>query len=113
MIFWLNAQLPPTFAQWLSEMFSVQAVSLSSLGLRDAQDIDIFTAARINGEGTVIITKDKDFIDLVMRLGTPPQILWLTCGNVTNRALKQIFRNAFPQALDLLNQGENIVEIGK
>lgn len=113
MIFWLNAQLPPTFAQWLSERYAVEAVSLSTLGLRDAQDIEIFNAAKTNGKGTVIITKDRDFIDLVIRLGSPSQILWLTCGNVTNRALKELFNTTFPKALDFLSQGESIVEIGK
>ena len=29
-------------------------------------------------------------MELVIRLGTPTQILWLTCGNVTNRKLRRI-----------------------
>lgn len=42
----------------------------------------------------------------------PPQLaLWLTCGNVTNRHLKIILTKTFILALDLLKQGENIVEI--
>ncbi|MBR8838068.1 MAG: hypothetical protein DSM106950_29730 [Stigonema ocellatum SAG 48.90 = DSM 106950] len=52
-------------------------------------------------------------MDLVTRLGTPPQILWLTCGNVTNRNLRRIFTKTFPDALRLLQAGENIVEIGE
>jgi predicted nuclease of predicted toxin-antitoxin system len=113
MNFWLNAQLPPNLAKWLTDTFSVNAVTLQELGLRDAQDIDIFYAARANGDGTVILTKDRDFIDLVVRLGTPPQILWLTCGNMANRELQRIFTQAFPQALELLQNGESIVEIGR
>jgi predicted nuclease of predicted toxin-antitoxin system len=46
------------------------------------------------GEGLVIMTKDSDFVDLVCRLGVPPQILWLTCGNVTNRNLRGTFLQA-------------------
>jgi predicted nuclease of predicted toxin-antitoxin system len=42
------------------------------LGLRDAEDIEIFNAAR--NPGTV--SKDSDFVELVSRLGTPPQILY-------------------------------------
>ncbi len=42
------------------------------------------------------MTKDSDFVDLVCRLGTPPQIIWLTCGNVTNRNLRRIMAIAFP-----------------
>lgn len=113
MIFWLNAQLPPSLAQWLSEIFGVNALTLQQLGLQDAQDIEIFNADRANGLGTVIITKDRDFVDLVIRLGSPPQILWLTCGNITNRDLQRIFSRAFPDAVELFNNGENIVEVGR
>jgi predicted nuclease of predicted toxin-antitoxin system len=113
MIFWLNAQLPPSLAKWLTETFGVNAVTLQELGLQDAQDIEIFNAARANGSGIVIITKDRDFVDLVIRLGSPPQILWPTCGNITNRDLQRIFTRAFPDAVELFNNGENIVEIGR
>jgi predicted nuclease of predicted toxin-antitoxin system len=113
MIFWLNAQLPPSMAHWLAEIFGVSVVTLYDLGLRDAQDIEIFAAARANGIGTVVISKDQDFVDLVTRSGPPPQLLWLTCGNITNRDLKRIFSHAFPAALALLQKGESIVEIGK
>ena len=111
MIFWLNAQLPPRMAYWLTKTFSVDAVTLYDLNLRDAQDIDIFEAARNLGPGTVVVTKDRDFIDLVVRMGTPPQILWLTCGNVSNRRLQELFAQTFPDALALLQSGEAIVEI--
>jgi predicted nuclease of predicted toxin-antitoxin system len=48
---------------------------------------------------------------LIARFGTPPQILWVTCGNVTNRNLKGIFSQIFPDALKLLECGEPVVEI--
>ncbi|EDZ93355.1 conserved hypothetical protein [Limnospira maxima CS-328] len=106
---WVDAQLPPTLANWLTETFGLEASALRDLGLRDAQDIEILAAAR--AENVVIITKDSDFIDLVCRLGTPPQILWLTCGNVTNRNLRQLLIATLPNALEQLQQGEMIVEI--
>ncbi len=106
---WVDAQLPPTLSVWLSDTFDLQAVALVDLTLRDAQDIEIFEAAR--AENALIMTKDSDFIDLVCRLGTPPQILWLTCGNVTNRNLRQLLTATLPDALERLQQGEMIVEI--
>jgi predicted nuclease of predicted toxin-antitoxin system len=48
---------------------------------------------------------------LVCRLGAPPQILWLTCGNVTNRNLRQLLTATLPDAIERLRQGEAIVEI--
>ncbi|HBK97966.1 MAG TPA: hypothetical protein DD001_11925 [Microcoleaceae bacterium UBA10368] len=106
---WIDAQLPPTLANWLTETFGLEASALRDLALRDAQDIEIFEAAR--AENVAIMTKDSDFIDLVCRLGSPPQILWLTCGNVTNRNLRQLLTAILPDALEQLRQGEMIVEI--
>ena len=94
---WIDAQLPPTLANWLTNTFEVQAIALRDLRLRDAIDIEIFEAARTSN--VVIMTKDSDFIDLVCRLGIPPQIIWLTCGNVTNRNLRQLLMATFPDAL--------------
>ena len=107
---WVDAQLPPTLATWLSATFALEASALRQLTLRDAQDIEIFEAAR--AAGAVIMTKDSDFIDLVCRLGAPPQILWLTCGNVTNRNLRRLLTATLSEALEQLQQGEIIVEIG-
>ena len=106
---WLDAQLPPTLANWISSTFSIEAAALRDLSLRDAKDIEIFEAAR--SEKAVIMTKDSDFIDLVCRLGAPPQILWLTCGNVTNRNLQRLLAATLSDALAQLQQGETIVEI--
>ncbi len=106
---WVDAQLPPTLANWLTETFSIEASALRDLGLRDSRDFEIFEAART--ANAVIMTKDSDFIDLVCRLGKPPQIIWLTCGNVTNRYLRQLLIVTLPDALERLRQGEMIVEI--
>lgn len=106
---WVDAQLPPTLANWLSSTFGLEASALRDLSLRDAQDIEIFEAART--ENAVIMTKDSDFIDLVCRLGTPPQILWITCGNVTNHNLRRLLIATLPDALEQLRQGTMIVEI--
>ena len=106
---WIDAQLPPTLATWLTDNFDLQATALRDLELRDAQDTEIFEAART--VNAVIMTKDSDFIDLVCRLGTPPQILWLTCGNVTNRNLRRILTATLPNALERFRQGEVIIEI--
>lgn len=106
---WIDAQLPPTLANWLTETFGLEASALRDLALRDAQDIEIFAAAR--AENVVIMTKDSDLIDLVCRLESPPQILWLTCGNVTNRNLRQLLTATLPDALEQLRQGEMIMEI--
>lgn len=109
MKFWVDAQLPPQLATWLGAEFGVEARSLRELGLRDAADLDIFQQAR--QRGIVLISKDSDFVDLVSRFGPPPQLLWVTCGNVTNRRLQAVFGSAGRAAINLLDEGQAIVEI--
>lgn len=109
MKFWVDAQLPPQLADWLQTEFLVDAVSLRDLGLRDASDDVIFQSA--HAAGVVIISKDSDFVDLVSRYGTPPQLLWVTCGNVTNRRLREVLSITLPDALPLLDDGQPIVEV--
>ena len=110
MIVWLDAQLPPGLAQWLRQEMGLDARALKELGLRDARDVDIFEAAR--NAGVVPMSKDSDFVGLVQRLGTPPQLVWLTCGDVTNAKLKALFAESRPKAGRLLRSGEAIVELG-
>ena len=107
---WIDAQLSPGLAAWFREELGVDAIAVRELGLRDAEDPDIFAGAR--NEGAVVLTKDSDFVDLVARLGPPPQIIWLTCGNTSNAFLREILRNAWPYIQALLAAGEPLVEIG-
>lgn len=107
---WIDAQLPPQLAPWLSNSFGVSAQAIRDLGLRNAEDQEIFQAARQTG--TVIISKDSDFVELVLHHGPPPQVIWVTCGNVSNLHLQTVFEKTFREAVDLLKVGEPIVEIG-
>lgn len=106
---WVDAQLSPVIAQWLSSTYGVEAVAVRDLRLRDARDRDIFLSAR--EVKAIVLTKDSDMVDLATQLGSPPQILWITCGNTSNTKLKTILTKAWPAAARLLNAGEAIVEI--
>ena len=109
MIFWLDAQLSPGLARWITERFGVQARAVRDLGLRDAEDEQIFRAAR--DAEAIVITKDRDFVELVTRLGKPPQILWLTCGNTSNERLRELLESAITDILPLLEAGEPLIEL--
>lgn len=109
MIFWVDAQLPPNLADWLRWTFKVEAYALRELGLRDADDLEIFERAR--QLGIVLISKDSDFVELILRQQPPPQLLWVTCGNTTNQRLQALFNEVFPQALQLLDAGHAVVEL--
>jgi len=103
---WLDAQLSPEMAAWIVRNFSIEAVPVRDIGLRDASDLQIFEAAKRVG-----VTKDSDFSDLIARFGSPPQIIWLRCGNTSNEILRGIFKTTLRNALALLESGEDLVEI--
>jgi predicted nuclease of predicted toxin-antitoxin system len=107
---WLDAQISPATATWLREAFGLDAVAVRDLGLVIAKDRDIFDAAR--SAGAIVMTKDSDFVRLQERLGPPPQIVWLTCGNTSNARLRTLLAACWPKARTLLEAGERLVEIG-
>jgi predicted nuclease of predicted toxin-antitoxin system len=57
------------------------------------------------------MTKDNDFLELQRRLGAPPKIIWVTCGNTSNARLREILATSLQQAVELLESGEILVEI--
>ncbi len=107
---WIDAQLSPGLAEWLREALGVDAHAVRDLGLRDAEDHVIFDRAR--AATAIVMTKDRDFVDLVRRHGPPPKIVWLTCGNTSNAYLRGILADAWTRAVELLAAGEPLVEIG-
>jgi predicted nuclease of predicted toxin-antitoxin system len=110
MIIWLDAQLSPSLAPWIQSTFGVETRALRDIGLRDATDERIFQAA--HAAGATVMTKDSDFVKLYYHSAAAPQIIWLTCGNTSNRYLRTLLTIALPQALLLLKTGEGLVEIG-
>lgn len=108
---WVDAQLSPALALWLNQAAGaeIRAASVRQLGLRDATDAIIFAAAR--QAEAVVLTKDIDFLHLLNRHGPPPQIIWLTCGNTSTAALRDLLTPLLPQVITLLRDGEALVEI--
>lgn len=107
---WLNAHLSPVIATWITATFGITAIAVRDLGLRESEDPDIFEAAKAAG-AVIVMTKDRDFVELVERYGAPPQVIWLTCGNTSNARLKEILTATLPNAIELLRSGESVVEI--
>ena len=100
---WIDAQLSPGLAPWITEHFKdVNAFSVKYLGLRDAEDEEIFLQAR--KAEVIVMTKDLDFVNMLERLGPPPKVIWLTCGNTSNHFLRELLARTLNQALSLLQQ---------
>ena len=108
-ILWLDAHISPKLCPWIRKQFALNAAHVRDLELREAEDPEIFERAR--KARAVLFTKDEDFVELVDRLGSPPQVLWLRCGNMPNARLWPLLSKALPDAIELLRQGESVVEI--
>ena len=109
MKFWLDGQLSPKLAPWIKTQFGFECIHIRDLALMRKEDLEIFKEART--VGAVVITKDQDFLDLSNRLGPPPQILWVTCGNTSNQNMRDIFTRTFLDAVSFLKAGQAVVEI--
>ncbi|MEH2279889.1 MAG: DUF5615 family PIN-like protein [Nostoc sp.] len=58
MTIWIDAHLSPAIATWIAITFGITALALRDVGLRDAEDTEIFEAARATG--AIFMTKDSD-----------------------------------------------------
>ena len=106
MRFFIDAQLPPALCGWLRER-GHEAVHVFEIGMVAASDAEI--AARAEADGAVLITKDEDFVAL--RLPDRFALLWLRCGNATNRALAVWLEVRWRQIEALLAAGEPFIEV--
>lgn len=71
MTIWIDAQLSPALAPWITRTFGVSAFALRDVGLRDATDRQIFITAK--EQEVIVMSKDADFVRLLESLGPPPQ----------------------------------------
>jgi predicted nuclease of predicted toxin-antitoxin system len=108
---WLDANLDPALAPWLGSRFSVFVDHVRDLALNRLPDNDLFDAAR-RLKVAVIVSKDSDFVDLVTLRGPPPQIVRMTCGNLSTPAMHVLLGKTSADALVLLEAGSPWVEIG-
>lgn len=106
----IDAQLSPAIAAWVNRTFNeIEAVSVQSLGLRDATDVEIFeTAKKIDA---IVVSKDDDFKRLIEKSGAPPKLIWITCGNTSNARMREILSSVLIKTKEMLESGEDIVEI--
>jgi len=104
----LDVHIPPSLALWITSNFQLECYSATYLNLREAEDNEIFSIAR--DRNAIVITKDDDFVSLLTRYGSPPKVIWLTCGNTSKSRLKEIFELNLLKAIQLL-QSTDLVEI--
>jgi predicted nuclease of predicted toxin-antitoxin system len=102
----IDAQLPPGLCDWLRDQ-GLEAEHVCDVIGGQTSDARLAEHARVNG--LVLITKDDDF-----RLRHPPtdyRLVWLRCGNITNRALRVWLGERWPEVQQRLEDGELFVEV--
>lgn len=67
MTIWIDAQLSPVIAKWISQTFGLTAIAVRDLGLRDAKDLVIFTAAK--QASVVVMDKGQRFLTPARSIG--------------------------------------------
>lgn len=108
MKFLIDAQLPPALARWLREA-GHEAEHVEDVGLREADDATIWAHALQSG--AAIVTKDEDFAARSTRETTAPIIVWLRVGNSTNPALRAWIDARLPGIVQMLSQGNRLIEV--
>ncbi len=105
MKFLIDAQLPPALTVWLADK-GHDAVHVATIGLIAAGDADIAEWAIT--ENRIVISKDEDFVQI--RWPDRFALLWLRCGNASNRALTLWLDPRWPEIEACFTRGERFVE---
>ena len=73
----------------LADIFSGSS-HVRNVGLRDAEDAEIWEYAKLND--LVIVSKDSDFHERSFYFGFPPKVIWLRIGNCPTSEVEQLLR---------------------
>ena len=104
----VDNQLPVALARHLSslghECEHVEAVNLDA-----ASDAEIWQYA--SQRGSVVVSKDEDFLYLASGAESAARFLWVRLGNCRTSALIEAFDRLWPRIEQALLSGERVVEI--
>lgn len=110
--FWIDLNLPPKMAKWLIDDFKVNAKSFKDLLFTDEPDIKVYKIAAQKSNMIIITTKDIDFSNYQNIVGSPPRILYLNVGNISNKNLKKLIEERFAEIIQIfLTTNEPLIEI--
>ncbi len=104
----LDVHLSPFITSWVESHFNVSCNSFHHLQWQTLEDKDAFFKAK--EMNAIVLTKDEDFVELLKKYKAPPKVIWLTCGNTSNKRLKEVLSSKLEEAINLL-QSNDLVEI--
>src|SRR5207248_4745835 len=71
-----DQNLSPRLPRLLADIYA-ESIHVREVGLRDADDFEIWEYAQANGYA--IVSKDSDFQQRSLLRGAPPKFVWLRC----------------------------------
>ncbi len=106
MKFLLDAHLPKKLADFLvwKGYDAIHTLDLPDKNRTKDREINQITV----DEKRVLITKDLDFIESLLISGKPYKLIYLTTGNITNRALLELFGKNIDKIASLIEENRMI-----
>jgi predicted nuclease of predicted toxin-antitoxin system len=102
--FLVDAQLPPRLAAWfIGEGCEGLHVAALPGGLQ-MSDFELWHRAA--SDGSIIVSKDRDFLDLSAVRGAPPIVLHVAVGNISTTDLIALLHRAWPLLQAELARGD-------
>ena len=102
----VDVQLPPGLCDWLRGRGHEAEHVFPLLG---GETPDRAIAAYVEEYALTLVTKDDDFLTR-----HPPRrsrLLWLRCGNISNRALRVWLDARWPTIEQRLAEGDTVIEV--
>lgn len=104
----VDSQLPPALARHIDEC-GTACIHVRDVGLARALDQTIWDYAR--SHNLVIVSKDRDFRDIAILKGSPPQVIWVRLGNCRRIDLIAAFDRSWKAVQETLARGIPVAEL--
>ncbi|HXJ12451.1 MAG TPA: DUF5615 family PIN-like protein [Candidatus Limnocylindrales bacterium] len=106
-----DENLSPKLPEMLEHLFP-GSTHVKNCGLNRASDLEVWEYAK--AQSFVIVSRDSDFQDRSMLLGSPPKVIWLRIPNCTNLEVAEILRNSLSDIERFLaHDSAMCLELGK
>ena len=82
-------------------ILGIECTHATELG-RQKTDTELWEYAKKND--LVIVTKDTDFLDRILLLGSPPKVVWIRFGNLKLKEISARLSNIWAEIESYLNE---------
>ena len=104
----VDNHLPVALARHLTSL-GHDCEHVEAVHLHQASDAEIWQYA--SQRGSVVVSKDEDFLYLASRAESAARLLWVRLGNCRTSALIETFDRLWPHIEQAFLSGERVVEI--